>query len=140
MQEHNNFSREMFGIISQAVIIKDKKVLMVRQYVQRGDIVWNFPGGGIEENETPEEACIREVKEETGLEVTDLILIHLQDEKYTYLIKNIKGSVILDTTNRDNEDILEVRWISLDDSDKFDTYTKPIMDMLSKIEAGPNLT
>ena len=127
-------------MISQAVIIKDKEVLMVRQYVQRGDIVWNFPGGGIKENETPEEACIREVKEETGLEVTEIKLIHIQDEKYTYLIKNIKGSVILDKNNKDNEDILEVRWVSLDDSTKFDTYTKPIMDILSKLVAGPNIT
>ncbi|MFC4322963.1 NUDIX hydrolase [Litchfieldia salsa] len=43
-------------MISQAIIIKDNKLLMVKQYVQRGDIVWNFPGGGIERNETPEQA------------------------------------------------------------------------------------
>ncbi|WP_307449681.1 NUDIX hydrolase [Paenibacillus sp. V4I3] len=40
---------------------------MVKQYVQRGDIVWNFPGGGIEEYETPEQACIRETKKKQVL-------------------------------------------------------------------------
>ncbi|NET61540.1 MAG: NUDIX domain-containing protein [Symploca sp. SIO2E6] len=30
---------------------------------------WNLPGGGIENGELPTEAVIREVKEETGLEV-----------------------------------------------------------------------
>ena len=125
----------MFCIISQAVILKDKEVLMVRQYVERGDMVWNFPGGGIEDNETPEEACIREVKEETGLEATELKLIHIQDEKYTYLIKNIKGRVILDKNIKDNEDILEVKWISLDDANKFDAYTRPIIDMLGNLWA-----
>ena len=123
-------------MISQAVIIKNNKVLMVRQYVQRGDIVWNFPGGGIEENETPEEACIREVKEETGLEVTKLKLIHVEDEKYTYLINKIRGRVVLDKTIKDNEDILEVKWVSLDDENKFDTYTKPIMALLSELIEG----
>lgn len=40
-------------MISQAFIIENDKVLMVKQYVERGDIVWNFPGGGIEMGETP---------------------------------------------------------------------------------------
>ena len=40
-------------MISQAIIIQDEHVLMVKQYVERGDIVWNFPGGGVEEYETP---------------------------------------------------------------------------------------
>ncbi len=39
--------------------------------VQRRDVpVWVLPGGGIDQGETPEEAVIREVQEETGLVVT----------------------------------------------------------------------
>ena len=44
----------------------DRKVLLQR----RGDSKkWGFPGGGIEIGETPEMAAIRELKEETGLDV-----------------------------------------------------------------------
>ncbi len=43
-----------------------KQVLLIK----RCDVpVWVFPGGGIEDGETPEEAVVREVKEETGLSV-----------------------------------------------------------------------
>ena len=47
----------------------DGKILMVRQdHPER--TVWMVPGGGIEEGETAAEAVVREMKEETGLDVT----------------------------------------------------------------------
>jgi 8-oxo-dGTP diphosphatase len=117
-------------IISQAVVIKNNKILMVKQYVQRGDIVWNFPGGGIEEDETPEFACVREVKEETGFEVVVGRLLHKKDHKYTYLTEIIGGSLQLDKSIRDNDDIIDLAWIELNDEEKFDDYTRPIIELV----------
>lgn len=48
----------------RAVIESDGKYLVVR--LKKWDIT-TFPGGGLEENETLEECCIREVMEETGI-------------------------------------------------------------------------
>lgn len=58
---------------------QDGKVLLQR----RGDSnKWGFPGGAIEIGETPEMAAIREVKEETGLDVraSDLIGIYTDSD------------------------------------------------------------
>lgn len=116
-------------MISQALIIQDNKVLMVKQYVERGDIVWNFPGGGIEQFETPEQACIREVKEETGYEIELEYLLIQMNEKYTFIGKIIGGEMFLDSMQESNSDLIDVAWIDLNAVDMFDTYTKPILDL-----------
>jgi len=41
-------------------------VLLVRHTYSEG---WYFPGGGVKNQETPKAAVIRELKEETGVEV-----------------------------------------------------------------------
>lgn len=57
----------MFSIGAFAIIFDESgKVLLSH----RPDLdIWNLPGGGVETRELPTEAVIREVKEETGLDV-----------------------------------------------------------------------
>src|SRR5690606_24304986 len=105
---------------------------MVRQYVQRGEIVWNFPGGGIEEGETPEEACIREVKEETGLNVMVHRLLHEKNDKYSFHCEVIGGELFLDKTLAENADIIEIAWVHINDEHKQDSYTKPFFELIKK--------
>ena len=59
-------------VSSRAIIINDDKILL---NCFGNGLYYNFPGGGIEDNETAKQAVIREVLEESGLtvEVGDLI-------------------------------------------------------------------
>ncbi|TCI33524.1 MULTISPECIES: NUDIX domain-containing protein [unclassified Exiguobacterium] len=117
-------------MIAQAVVIQENRVLMVKQYVQRGDIVWNFPGGGVERTETHEQACIREVKEETGYDVKINRLLFKNSSKYTFVAEIISGDLCIDLDNEVNNDIIDVAWISLNDKAKFDNFTAPLLALL----------
>lgn len=64
------------------VMIQNEKgeMLVGLRLSLHGNGEWSFPGGHLEFGETMEEAAIREVKEETGLEVCELELISVANE------------------------------------------------------------
>ena len=52
-----------------AIILKDNDVLLVKRKYDPQAGGWCLPAGFMENNESPVECCIREVKEETGLDI-----------------------------------------------------------------------
>ncbi|WP_027289996.1 NUDIX hydrolase [Rikenella microfusus] len=53
--------------IAVSVVKKDDKFLLVRRRQKEGNLHWQFPSGGVEENEPDDSASIRETYEETGV-------------------------------------------------------------------------
>ncbi|MUK87959.1 NUDIX domain-containing protein [Ornithinibacillus sp. L9] len=105
--------KEWYG--SAAICVsEDKKLLMVRG---AGSDVWAVPSGGIEKGETPEECCVREVKEETGYDVEVIKSLFVKETEikginvktYYFEVKKIGTSAgIKDPDNI----IVEVDWKS----------------------------
>jgi ADP-ribose pyrophosphatase YjhB (NUDIX family) len=58
----------------RAVIFKDGKILLVKE---KG--LWSLPGGWVDYNESVRSNTIKEVKEETGLDVLPIRIIAIQD-------------------------------------------------------------
>lgn len=85
---HHDYTADTF-----VVHVTSKKVLI--RYHDKHDM-WLVPGGHIELNETPPEAALREIKEETGLEATlwkGNQLFEYENERYTELVPPIASSV-----------------------------------------------
>ncbi|MBN2421152.1 NUDIX hydrolase [Candidatus Woesearchaeota archaeon] len=60
-------------IRASVILIKNNRVLVMNSKYSSGKTIFLLPGGGVEDYETIEDAAIREVKEETNL---DIELVH----------------------------------------------------------------
>lgn len=109
-----------------AVIIYDKHILLVHQ--QNG--LWGFPKGHVEPRETEEQTTIREVKEETGL---DIIVNPNERHQFCYYIQQfeIHKTVVLFTAQLSYipqqvtlqpEEIKEVEWVPFAKVEKLLTF------------------
>ena len=65
-KNYDNDGKAFVRPSAKAIIIKDNKIYMVHSLVYD---YYNFPGGGIESDESNIDALIRETKEEAGLVV-----------------------------------------------------------------------
>ncbi|WP_371649430.1 MULTISPECIES: NUDIX domain-containing protein [unclassified Streptomyces] len=61
-----------------AIVRKDDAVLLIHRR-KGGAEYYTLPGGGVEEGETPEQACVRELAEETGLRAAVESPLHTLD-------------------------------------------------------------
>jgi len=111
-----------------AIIMRDGKILLVKRGSKPGRNKWSIPGGLIELGEKVRDTVVREVKEETNLDVEVHSLIDVVDN----LITDEKGRwqfhfIILDFFTRlkggslnAKSDVLEVRWVPLNKVEKYE--------------------
>lgn len=72
-------------VVAVALIDKDGRVLLAeRPAGKKMAGLWEFPGGKVEFNETPEAALIRELKEELGIDTAESCLAPLTFASHRY--------------------------------------------------------
>jgi len=110
-----------------AVIIKDGKILLEKRKNEPGKGKWSVPGGLVELGESVEQTVMREVEEETGLEVEkpehiDVVDNIIRDEsgrvKYHFVIidyfMKLKGGTL-----KAASDAEELRWVTFDEVERY---------------------
>ncbi|MCX7910169.1 MAG: NUDIX domain-containing protein [Endomicrobia bacterium] len=110
------------------VVDKNKNVLVVRTKNLKGETVYTFPKGHIEKEETPQQAALREVKEETGVEaeivreIKDVEYWFMQDGKKIhkkvkwYFMRPVKIQQFI------SDEVDEVLWYNIKEVEKILTY------------------
>ena len=99
------------------IVIKNNKVLLIKQVTGN----WGFPKGHVEKDETEYETALREVKEETNLDVKII-----SDKRYTMNYLTERGSykqVVLFVANeikgkikRQEAEIDDIKWLNYEDA------------------------
>jgi phosphoglycolate phosphatase-like HAD superfamily hydrolase/ADP-ribose pyrophosphatase YjhB (NUDIX family) len=107
-------------VVTVGAVIFDEagRVLMIRTH--KWSNLWGIPGGKTEFGESSEEALRRELREETGLEITDIRFVLVQDCIHSKEFYRDAHFVLLNYTCRCvgparvclNEEALEFRWVT----------------------------
>jgi mutator protein MutT len=113
-----------------AVILDGDRVLLVRRGQEPLKGEWSLPGGMVEIGETLEAALVREVREETSLDVVVGPVVEVLDSirhdeggraEYHYIIIDyacrVRGGT--PTTATRGTDAADVRWVSVDELDRY---------------------
>ena len=96
-------------------------IVLAARRTRRGELAWGLAKGGIEVDETAEQAAVREVREETGIKAE--IERSLGETRYFYVWEDVRirktvhfflmRAVGGDLTDRDDE-MEDVKWFPLE--------------------------
>jgi len=123
-----------------AVIVCNGRILLEKRKGEPGKGKWSIPGGLVELGERAEQTVIREVREETNLEVENPELIDVVDSitfdedgriKYHFVIIDyfvkLKGGTV-----KAADDAAELKWVPFSEVEKYD-LTRTFKEFFERI-------
>lgn len=99
-----------------AVAIDDGRLLLVRRRNEPGQGTWSVPGGRVEPGETVQEAVVRELAEETGIEGVCTGLIGVAErigDDHHFVILDYSVEVLAPAPPSAGSDAADARWVPL---------------------------
>ena len=107
---------------SVSAVVRDDAGRLLLQLHAETD-AWGLPGGAVEPEEHPVDAIVREVREETGLEIgverlvgvyggPDSTVVYRNGDRTSYVRTSYLARVVGGTLVPDERESLELRWVA----------------------------
>ncbi|HAS73422.1 MAG TPA: NUDIX hydrolase [Clostridiales bacterium UBA8960] len=126
------------------MIVEANQILLVQKSKGPFKGIWDLPGGIIEFGEAPETTLIREILEETGLEIldqsfikSDSVLVNYVDDEGVKISLHLVGFIFKVKLKHikslmpklDDEDLICTKWCNLDEIE-IDNMTPFLQELL----------
>lgn len=96
------------------IVYQEGQIVLQRRAIEPGIGLWSFPSGFVERGETVEAAAIREVREETGLDVQIEQLVGLYSRHGHPVVLAVYQARVIRGELRTSEESSAVSWFALD--------------------------
>ena len=127
--------------VARGITFIDDKVLLLKRVRRDGEKILNYyaiPGGGVEKDETKEEACLREIEEETSIKASINTYLDFEEYEqgvcYYFLTNYLSGIPCLggeEKIKNSPDNSYEVKLVALKELDNIMIYGIGI-DMIKK--------
>ena len=134
------------GLVRSAggVVLRQQDVLLIRVSDIKGRPVWSFPKGRLDAGETPAQAALREVMEETGwycridadLSTTEY-WFQREGRRFRKTVVWFKMSP-LELSGVPDGEVEEVQWVDLDEAPRRLTYPSDVALLSQALTHNPS--
>jgi len=125
--------------VALAIPTRNRRFLLIKRGLPPRKGAWGFPSGFIETGETPEEACLRELREETGVsgEVVRLVgVIRLEDkELYGDMLVVMYLVRVGDGEPTPGEEVEDAKFFDIDELPPY--YAERLRDVIEEVQNEP---